>query len=321
MPKRFPCPKTLPEVDQILLENEVLGHYKGKISHRTFASAFGEYALLFSTDIPVDFIGKIKDVNCDATFETVPSCFYQLLIIPGVILDTIVPLFYNLMTGKSRTFSDAISVQLLCLVSSFQPKLSVTDFEHALFGSIKFSFQCDVQGCFFFHFRQSLWRKWQQLGLSTIKERQINVQLRLLMTLPLFPFHEISPACYALAPSTQDFHVSDNMKSFYQYLKRENHDSEIEEIDVSPDEFKFDLDCDETELTGFTFCSFCEIRKIEFCAIPCGHVLYNLHGSTELPQVWSFDKFTFCNFFQCLMVICVGCPRFWNKFWSQLFFF
>ena len=103
-----PVPKTLPEFDQILRENEDLGHLEGKIFSRTFASSLGEYALLFSTDIPDDLIGKVKDVHCDATFKTVPSCFYQLLIMHGVILDTIVPLFYFLMTGKSRMLYDAI---------------------------------------------------------------------------------------------------------------------------------------------------------------------------------------------------------------------
>ena len=208
----------MPEFDQILRENEDLGHLEGKIFYRTFASALGEYAPLFSTDILDDLIGKIKDVHCDATFKTVPSCFYQLLIMHGSFWK-LVPLFYILMTGKSRSLCDAILLQLRCIVPSFQPKLSVTDFEHAFFNSIKFSFQCEIQGCYF-HFRQSLWRKWQQLGLSTIKERKINVWLRL-MAMPLLPFHKISPAFYELAPSTQDFHVSDNMKAFYQLIERQ----------------------------------------------------------------------------------------------------
>ena len=284
------------------------------------------------------------------------------------------------MTGKSRMLYDAILLQLRCIVPSFQPKLSVTDFEHALFSSIEFSFQCEIQGRYF-HFRQSLWQKWQQLGLSTIKERKINVWLRHLMALPLLPFHKINPAFYELAPSTQDFHVSYNMKAFYQYIERqwihaiastmlsvygrtrrtnsevegfhsnfgkrmaqkrpnfwyflnklksvakayhlkiiqlgegiltrryrrqsskridrfigeaeqkleegrytsmeylkvvahvtkqsiesvknhteedENHDSENKETDGSPEECNFGLDCDKTDLTDFTFCSFCE---------------------------------------------------------------
>ena len=70
-----PVPKSLPDFDQILRENEDLGHFEGKIFYRTFASSLGEYALLFSTDIPDDLIGKVKDLHCDATFKTVPSFF------------------------------------------------------------------------------------------------------------------------------------------------------------------------------------------------------------------------------------------------------
>ena len=61
-----------------------------------------------------------------------------------------------------------------------------------------------------------------------------------------------------------------------------NQSAQAEEIEneendeMSLDEFNFGLDCEETELTDFTFCSFCETQKIEFCATPCGHMLCTL---------------------------------------------
>ena len=39
--------------------------------------------------------------------------------------------------------------------------------------------------------------------------------------LPRLPFLKISPAFNELAPSTQDFHESDNMNAFYQYIEEQ----------------------------------------------------------------------------------------------------
>ena len=123
------------------------------------------------------------------------------------------------MTGKSRSLYDAILLQLRCVVPSFQPKLSVSDFEHALFISINCSFQCEIQVCCF-RFRRSFWRKWQQFGLSTIKERKIKVWLRLFMALPFSSFQKTGTAFYELSVYGR-FHVSDILKAFYQYIERQ----------------------------------------------------------------------------------------------------
>ena len=81
-----PVPKTLPEFHQTLREND-LGCIEKKVFYRSFSTAVGEYALIFSTEIPDDLLEKIENIHCDATFKTDPSCFYQLLIIHGIILD------------------------------------------------------------------------------------------------------------------------------------------------------------------------------------------------------------------------------------------
>ena len=59
-------------------------------------------------------------------------------------------------------------------------------------------------------------------------------------------------------------HVTEQSFDKNHMEEKENHDSQNEETDVSPDEYNFGLDCDETDLTDFTFCSFCENRKFEF---------------------------------------------------------
>ena len=66
---------------KILLKNPDFETIDGNIFYRTFASANDAFALLFMTDIDLSFLNRIHSIHVDATFETVPVDFYQLLIV------------------------------------------------------------------------------------------------------------------------------------------------------------------------------------------------------------------------------------------------
>ena len=80
-------------------------------------------------------------LHVDATFETVPVDLYQLLIIHCLVLDTIIPVFYVFMSGKTRLLYvyDAVFLKIRSLAPQFNPEISVSDFEIALYSSIGLS--------------------------------------------------------------------------------------------------------------------------------------------------------------------------------------
>ena len=76
------------------------------------------------------------------------------------------------MSGKTRLLYDAVFLKIISLAPQFNRETSVSDFEIALYSSIKFLFGSNLQGCLF-HYRQSLYRKWQQLGLLCVKVKEV----------------------------------------------------------------------------------------------------------------------------------------------------
>ena len=152
-----PIPRKVEEFDN-LMKNPDFGTIDGNIFYRTFASSNDEFALIFLADIDLSFLNRIHSIHVNATFKTVPVDFYQLLIIHCLVLDTMIPVFYVLMSGKTRLLYDAVFLKIRSLAPQFNPETSVSDFEIALQSSIKFVFGSNFQGCLF-HYRQSLYRK------------------------------------------------------------------------------------------------------------------------------------------------------------------
>ena len=153
-------------------------------------------------------------------FKTVPVDFYQLLIIHCLALGTIIPVFYVLMSGKTRLLYDAVFLKIRSLAPHLNPETSVSDFEIALYSSIKFVFGSNLQGCLF-RYRQSLYRKWQQLGLSCAKVREVVSWVKQLMALPLLPTNLIHSVFYELSLSVLEINVLDAMATFYSYVEKQ----------------------------------------------------------------------------------------------------
>ena len=105
-----PIPRKVEEFDN-LLKNPVFRTIDGNTFYATFASANDELALILLADIVLSFLNRIHSVNVDATFKVVPVNFYQPLIIHYLVLDTITPVFYVLMSGKTRLCYDAVFPQ------------------------------------------------------------------------------------------------------------------------------------------------------------------------------------------------------------------
>ena len=74
-----------------------------------------DLALIFLADFDLSFLNRIHSIHVDATFKTVPVDFYQLLIIHCLVVDTIIPVFYFLMSGETRLLYDAVFIQIRSL--------------------------------------------------------------------------------------------------------------------------------------------------------------------------------------------------------------
>ena len=98
-----------------LVKNPDFGTIDGNIFYRTFASANEEFALIFLAEFDLSFLNRIHSIHVDATFETVPVDIYKLLIIHCLVLDTIIPVFYFLMSGETRLLYDAVFLHIRSL--------------------------------------------------------------------------------------------------------------------------------------------------------------------------------------------------------------
>ena len=97
--------------------------------NRTFASADDEFALIFLTDFNLSFLNRIHSIHFDATFKAVFVNFW-----------TIIPVFHVLMSIKTRLLYDVVFLKIRSLAPQFNPETSVSDFEIALYSSMKFVF-------------------------------------------------------------------------------------------------------------------------------------------------------------------------------------
>ena len=125
----FPSiPKSMMGFRQIL-HNADLGKSQGQFIYRTFATVSKNSALIFLAEINHSVLEKEESVHFDATFKTVPNIFFQLLVVHQVILDTVVPCIFVLMTSKSRVLSYAVFLSIKTLVPCSKSKSAVCDFE------------------------------------------------------------------------------------------------------------------------------------------------------------------------------------------------
>ena len=94
--------------------------------------------------MPTD--GKMSVLHAAGTLEIVPKTFYKLLLTHCVFSDVLIPVFYAVMTSKSRLLYDVLFLPIRILFPSFKQLNCVVDFEAALFSSISFIFESQMQG-------------------------------------------------------------------------------------------------------------------------------------------------------------------------------
>ena len=124
------------------------------------------------------------------------------------------------MSSKTRLLYDAVFLKIRSLAPQFNPETSVSHFEIALYSFIKFVFSSTLQGCLF-HYRQSLYRKWQQLGLSCVKGKEVGSSVKKLIALSSLPTNLIILFSMSSARPLLEVNVLDAMATFYSYVGKQ----------------------------------------------------------------------------------------------------
>lgn len=137
---------------------------------------------------------QCDDVYVDGTFSTCPKPFKQLVTIHGKYGDRVLPFAFCMLRSKETALYREMFRQIRLHITRitgycFQPSRILCDFEMSLISAIQTEFpQASLHGCYF-HYCQSIWRKVQELGLTTAYRRQRSVKniIRRVMSLGYVP--------------------------------------------------------------------------------------------------------------------------------------
>lgn len=127
--------------------------------------------LMFASDENISVLQQCQDLYIDGTFRSVPKPYYQFLTVHGNFHGRVIPLVSVLMAGKTvgqyRQVLQSLKTKVRQTTgSSLKPKRIICDFEIAIISAIETELpRARICGCVF-HFRQSLYRKLKELGLS-----------------------------------------------------------------------------------------------------------------------------------------------------------
>eukprot|EP00474_Spongospora_subterranea_P006409 CRZ06867.1 hypothetical protein [Spongospora subterranea] len=163
-------------------------------------------------------------VFIDATFRSVPAPFSQLLIVMAKDddFDLYLPVFYILMTGKSRRLYEFCLRQINAAVEAdISPGSICCDFEVALMGAIKRIYPATpITGCFF-HWKQAVRRRLMNIGVSSETFNRL-MRPGVLDVLTLIPHSEITTTGFDFIRSNVSDFEEDGarLEEFFDYFER-----------------------------------------------------------------------------------------------------
>ena len=176
----------------------------------------------------------------DSTFKVVREPFTQLYSIhlfvkqDGALKQ--VPLAFVLMSGKRRRdYKKVLEAIRNLLPDEINLQCIFADFEAALWRAVEQVFyDAQIQG-FVFHWTQAIWRKVQDLGLTTVykSDDAVYKYIKQLMALPFLPHEHIQPMFCLL----KDLATSVPLQNLVQYI----HDAWIDSALWSPNRWSIFL--------------------------------------------------------------------------------
>ena len=113
--------------------------YRGQISVDENSTA-----IIFATDAQLRLLTSAHLIYMDSTFRVVPSLYYQLFTVFMPHADYSFPVFYALMTRKTKDLYVAVMRMISQLAPDFQPTQVIADFEEAPTSAVLEVFGADV---------------------------------------------------------------------------------------------------------------------------------------------------------------------------------
>lgn len=191
-------------IDEICLAPTMCQTLKGEL----FLIKKNENLLLFTTNDNCKYLSESICWLADGTIKAWPQIFEQMYVIHGSIKrgtdDIFVPLVFALMNGKSEELYNQVFFLLneFCLENNINITQTndleiITDFEKAAINSLTENFPQATHLTCFFHLCQSIYRKIQNIGLSTkyANDPEFNLLAR---HLPAMAFLPVDRVCIIL---------------------------------------------------------------------------------------------------------------------------
>lgn len=178
--------------------------------------------VIFSTAEDLIKLCSFETIYVDGTFSCVPKIYKQLYTFHGFIGDRQFPFLYCLLSNKSSgtyvSLINNIKSLAMSLNSVFNPPKIVADFETGWLSAMNEALPNSIfNGCYF-HFTQSIWRKIQDLGLSTLYKNclDINITVRQITGLGFLPIDNVYET-FELIRSNADPRLTEFLNYFYDY--------------------------------------------------------------------------------------------------------
>ena len=190
----------LPRISRTLNDVDINGVWAQTWNNENFLvhSDNGWGVAIFATEENLRALQRCRDMYIDGTFRTAPKPYYQYVSIHGTFHGRVIPLVSCLLAGKTVGHYRQIIRKLKTAVRfvtghALKPKRVVCDFELAIKSAIETELpRTTVCGCLF-HFRQSLYRKLNELGLTGAykQDGDFKAAIAKIMSIGFLPLHHV----------------------------------------------------------------------------------------------------------------------------------
>ena len=177
--------------------------------------------IVFASRAMLDQIEYATELMADGTFKVCPSLFAQLYVVHAIRGDFVFPCIYALLPGKSRSVYESLWRIIQGKCPQLRLNRLVMDFEKAAATAVTNVFvDCTIDYCFF-HLSQAVWRKIQQLGLSTlyVEDEQARQYCKMLCSLAFLPYQQVCEAYEELEERLETMGFAERLHPLYTYFE------------------------------------------------------------------------------------------------------